>query len=478
MARLPAACLRLQRRVAESLAAAQTLRPGERALLLLSGGADSMALLSLVRAADRRLGLGLEFAALHVDYGLRGADSDRDRLIVERACSAAGVPLHVERLAGRLAGRDFQARARRQRYGRARELAAEHGYDAIVTAHNRDDQAETVLYRLAKYASPRGLVGMRPRDGARARPLLGVGAAEIREYCRAAGIEYGEDATNAAPLYARNVLRLEVLPRLEALNPRVSETLAAAAEQAAAEAEVLAAAASEARRRIEAPRGPDDLAAVDLAGLAAEPPALRALVLHDLLRRAMGGEALVERRLVEALLRLAERTDDAGRLNLGHGLEAVRARGVLRIRAVAAAHACAAAVVDGAAIAGAGDAGVPVAFCGGVWRVRLLPGAAFDLEAARAGEAFAGLDGLPRRVTLRHPLRGERFAPLGLGVETTLAHHLAAARVPADRRPRAVVLDVDGRAAWVGGAAPARVAQAFRVAQSTVMTLHVVQEGT
>ena len=97
---------------------------------------------------------------------------------------------------------------------------------------------------------------MRPRDGDLARPLLGLGAAEIREYCRAAGIEYGEDVTNAAPLYARNVLRLEVLPRLEALNPRVAETLAAAAEQAAAEADVLAAASAEAGRRVLLPAGP------------------------------------------------------------------------------------------------------------------------------------------------------------------------------------------------------------------------------
>jgi tRNA(Ile)-lysidine synthase len=437
-----------------------------------------MALLSLVRAADRRLRLGLELAALHVDYGLRGPDSDRDRLIVERACAAAGVPLHVERLAGRLAGRDFQARARAQRYGLARELAAAHGYDVIVTAHNRDDQAETVLYRLSKYASPRGLVGMRPRDGALARPLLGCGAAEIRDYCRSAGIEYGEDASNAAPLYARNLLRLEVLPRLEALNPRVAETLAAGAEQAAAEADVLAGAAAEARRRLEAPRAPDDLAAVDVGALAAEPPALRALVLHDLLRRAMGGDALVERRLVEALLRLGERADDAGRLSLGHGLEAVRARGVLRIRAAAGAHACAACVVDAAAVAAAGEAGVSAAFCGAVWRLRLLRGAAFDKEAALAGEAYVGLRTSPRQLVLRHPRRGERFAPLGLGGETTLARHLAAARVAAERRPFAVVLDVDGAVAWVGGPAPARVAQAFRVAHSSALTLHVVQEGT
>ena len=102
MTRLPALCVRLQRQVAESIAATGALRSREHALLLLSGGADSMALLSLVQAADRRLGLRLRLAALHVDYGLRGADSDRDRQIVERACAEAGLPLRVERLHGSL----------------------------------------------------------------------------------------------------------------------------------------------------------------------------------------------------------------------------------------------------------------------------------------------------------------------------------------------------------------------------------------
>jgi tRNA(Ile)-lysidine synthase len=475
--RLPATCLRLQRRVAESVARTATLRSGEHALLLLSGGADSMALLSLVRAVDRRLELGLQLAALHVDYGLRGADSDRDRLIVVRGCAGAEVPLHVERLRGRLSGRDFQARARDQRYSLARKIAEKHGCTVIVTAHNRDDQAETILYRLAKYASPRGLAGMRPRERDLARPLLGVGAAEIREYCRSAAIEYGEDVTNAAPVYARNILRLEVVPRLEALNPRLAETLAASAEQAAAEADVLAEAAAAARARVARPAGRGEVAALDLAALATEPPALRALVLHDLVRDAMGGEALVERRLVEALERLATRPDDAGRLSLGRGLEAVRVRGTLRLRIPARSHVCAPAALDGLELAAAGAAGLAVGFCGGRWRLRLLPGAAFDREGALAGEVFAGLAGRPRRVTLRHPRRGERFAPLGLGGETTLARYLAAARVPAERRPLTPVLDVDGRAAWVGGA-PGRVAQDFSVEDSSALTLHAVQEGT
>ena len=121
-----------------------------------------------------------------MDYGLRGADSTRDREIVERACAAAGIELDVVRLEARLRGPDFQARARELRYARARTVAAERGCAAIATAHNRDDQAETILYRLAKYASPQALVGMRPREAgapaaALARPLLCLGAGEVRD---------------------------------------------------------------------------------------------------------------------------------------------------------------------------------------------------------------------------------------------------------------------------------------------------------
>jgi tRNA(Ile)-lysidine synthase len=487
--------LRIERRVAAYVAAQAVLRPGERLLLLLSGGADSMALLAILPSLDRRLGLGLELAALHVDYATRGAESDRDRRIVEDACAAACVPLHVVKLRRRLTGGDFQARARDVRYERARGLAGEHGYDVVVTAHNRDDQAETILYRLAKYASPRGLLGMRGRDGDLARPLLCLGAAEIRDYCRARKIAFGDDFTNAQPVYARNRLRLDVLPRLEELNPRVAETLAAAALQAAAEADVLSVAVEEARARVTVP-GPHGegggspgegggariaaLPAVAVEALAAEPPALRALVAHDLLKEAMGAGALVERRLVEAVLELAARPGAGGRVSLGRGLEAVRERDRVRLTRVRVPHRCPEAGVDGAALAAAGGEGVSLAFCGRTRRARLSAGAVFDRDAARAGQAFIGLSAVPRRVTLRHPRRGERFAPLGLGSETTVARYLARARVSSDAREHAVVLDVDGAVAWVGhddGAPVGRVAQGFRVAQSSSNTVHVFQEG-
>ena len=484
-------CLRLERRVATFVAAHEVFRPAEGAVLMLSGGPDSMALLSVARAVDRRLGLGLALAAVHVDYRARGEHSDRDRALVEDACAAAGVPLHVLRLERPLTGAAFQARARDVRYRFAREVLERERAAVLVTGHNRDDQAETVLYRLAKYASPRGLQGMRPRGGDVARPLLCLGAAEVREYCAAAGIAWGEDASNERPAYARNALRLQVMPRLRELNPRLSETLAAAALQAAAEAEVLAAAVAEARGRAAVDAGPDGVAALDAAALAAEPPALRALVLHGLAVEVFGGHALVERRLVEALLALAARP--RGRVSLGRGFEAARVGGVLVVRPAAVPHVCPPVTLmgdddvlagddrtsgrDGLALAGP----VSAAFCDRRVTLAPRPGAVFERGPAAAGEGFAGLAAAPARVLVRHPRRAERFAPAGLGGETTVARFLAAARVPPEERRRAVVLELDGATAWLafrgpGGRLTARVAQPFLVDESTVCTLHVKLE--
>jgi tRNA(Ile)-lysidine synthase len=475
-----AAAFRIARRVAAFVEREAVLCVDEHALLMLSGGADSMALLALLPVVDAHLGLRLRLSALHVDYAARGADSDRDREIVERACAEAGVPLHVVRLRRRLSGAGFQARARALRYERARELADKHGRAVIVTAHNRDDQAETVLYRLTKYASPRSLAGMRPRDGRLARPLLCLGAAEIRDYCRAGGIAFGDDVTNARPVYARNALRLDVLPALARLNPRVAETLAETAAMAAAEADVLAAVAADATCRAARALEPGDLAALDVAALAEESPALRALVLHEAARAALGGDALVERRIVEALLALCARRDEAGRASLGRGVEALRAEGVLRLRRREPTHVCAAADLDGAALAAASGGGVALAACGRSFRARLVDGPVVERDTACACVA---LSRRPRRVTMRHPRRGERFSPLGLGHETTVARFLASARAPASGRARALVLGIDDSVAWVGfvsrdGAWRGRVAQAFRVRESTCCTLLVSEEDT
>jgi hypothetical protein len=130
--------------------------------------------------------------------------------------------------------------------------------------------------------------------------------------------------------------------------------------------------------------------------------------------------------------------------------------------------------------AGTAAATAGTGFCGRTFRAELLAG---PHNATAAGEGFLGLGAAPRTVLLRHPRRGERFVPLGMTGETSLARYMAAAKVPRSARPAAVVAEVDGRLAWlappaVGGArTPAWVAESYRVTQSSVCTVHVIEEG-
>ncbi|MGZ4199018.1 MAG: tRNA lysidine(34) synthetase [Thermoleophilia bacterium] len=408
----------LRRRAAAFVAAGALLRPGERALLMLSGGADSMALLDIVRAVDRRLGLGLELSALHVDYATRGADSAR---------------------------------------GEA---------DVVVTAHNRDDQAETVLYRLVKYAAPSSLRAMRPRENGLARPLLCLGASELRAYCAELGIEYGEDESNDTVDYRRNLVRHEVLPVLETINPRVTETLADAAALAVDEHVVVAAAVDAAWARVARPavdqRG-DQSWELDATALRAEPAALRALCLRRLVFAAVGDERLLGRRLTQRLEQLAGDTAGSRAVTLGGGLEAVREYDRLAVRVRAGGHSCPPAVLS---------PGSSTVFCGRRFRAELITGAAFEATTAAA---WLGVGRPDHDVVLRHPRRGDRLRPFGMAGDVLLSDLFAAGRVPRARRPRAVVAELDGRLAWV---CPGRSSEWFRVTSGTPYTLHIFEEAT
>jgi tRNA(Ile)-lysidine synthase len=471
----------LRRRAADFVAAGELLLPGERALVMLSGGADSMALLDLIRSVDRRLGLGLELSALHVDYATRGAASTRDRVIVEDACRALAVPLHVVALARKPTGSAFQERAREIRYVAARAVVARGEADVVVTAHNRDDQAETVLYRLTKYAASSSLRAMRPREGGLARPLLCLGSAELRAYCRELGIAYGEDETNSTVDYRRNLVRHEVLPVLRSINPRVSEALAEAAALADEEHAVLDAAVDGAWSRVarSGSRGGAARTAgrrtagewtagespwvLDVRALGSEPAALRALCLRRLARSALGDDALITRRLTQSLERLAATAAGSQSVALGGGYEAVREYELLCVRRRAGTHACP---------PGALTPGSSRLFCGRRFRAELVAGAVFEKTTAEAWLAVGRPD---PKVVLRHPRRGDRLRPFGMTADVLLSDLLTAGRVPRAGRSRAVVAELDGEIAWV---CPGRSSESFRVTDGTPYTLHIFEEAT
>jgi len=294
------------------------LAPGAPVVVLLSGGRDSVCLLDLAVAVAGRDAVG----ALHVDYGLRPGSADDARFCAE-LCARLGVALEIERAGGPPEGGNLQAWARDLRYGRGLELAGARGAD-LAAGHTSSDQAETVLYRLAAAPGRRALLGMAPRSGRLIRPLLSVSREETAAWCRARGLPWREDPSNAGDRFARNRVRARLLPALREIHPAAEANVVRTAALLRDEAAVLDAAVDDALG------GAGEIA---LERLRALPIALARLVVVRLAEDAAG--ALVPRaasRAAEILALDPARAWTA--LDLGDGVRAVVERGVLRMERV------------------------------------------------------------------------------------------------------------------------------------------------
>ncbi len=198
-----------------------------RLLIGLSGGADSMALAHLLMQHQPPL----ELCAVHVNHGLRGADSDADEAFVQDICRRWQLPLLVYHAQPpEHPGEDW---ARQARYGFYRQAMEAQQAEAIALAHHRDDQAETLLLHLLRGAGLTGLSAMAPDSevlGVRViRPLLGYSRQELRDVLALSGIPWREDASNQDPRYLRNALRHQLLPLMEQFSPGATQRIATTA---------------------------------------------------------------------------------------------------------------------------------------------------------------------------------------------------------------------------------------------------------
>ena len=217
-------------------------------LLALSGGADSALLFYLLAELSEKEGFRLE--AMHVNHGIRNGEAERDEALCRSLCKERHVPFHVAHISvPKLAeeeGKGIEETARKHRYALLEQKREVLGLSVIATAHNADDNLETVLLHLVRGTGLKGLCGIPVKRGSLIRPLLSLSKKEVYAAVKEAAIPYVEDSTNEDTAYTRNYIRKEISPRLEKLNPAVCAAFSRMTEEVEKDAACLDALAKEA----------------------------------------------------------------------------------------------------------------------------------------------------------------------------------------------------------------------------------------
>jgi len=457
-----------------------------RVVVAVSGGADSVALVHLLRELDAAGELVVAGLA-HFNHRLR-EDASRDEAFCTALASACGIPIFVEREAVRAraeaAGQSIEhaaSVARHEFFGRAlTHFVAER----VAVGHTRDDQAETFLLRLLRGAGPKGLAAMHPRNGDVIRPLLQCRRADLAEYLDQRSIAHVEDETNADVGVPRNRIRAELLPLLEdRFNPNVVDVLADQAELA--RQEWLWMESELALRNLEpgtvepgtlepgtlepGTLEPDVLS-LDVGALERAPVALRRFAVWKAMMRIAGARPVSFDHVDAAMHLVGKEASTAALDGPGQTVQRIAARLVLTKRARRNSRAQPAASfwyplhVPGE---------VQVAEAGCVVAAAYVAGSGLEAARAVAGNreiAVVAGDFSADALSIRNRRPGDRFSPPGLVGRKKLQDFLVDRKVPrAARDGVPLVVDRNDRIVWVAGHEIDRAFQVTDASQSVVI---------
>ncbi len=429
-----------------------------------SGGADSTALAHWLwkRLPCERIVLA------HLNHGLRGEESERDEAAVRRFAGETGLRLVVSRVdVGALAARrgmGLEECGREARYEFFHSLAPGEN-DRVLTAHHAGDNAETLLLNLCRGAGLDGLCGIPAARGKVLRPFLRVSREEIEDYCRENGLSYVTDSTNLSGQFARNRIRLEVLPVLRQLNPKVLEAFSQTAELLSQDRDFIRAEGEKLLKRASGQYG------LDAQALLEAPAAVRSAAL----RLWLGGCGCREPE--KKHLDLAEDClKRGGAVSLPGGVTLRRHQGVLS------------AVRENRAAPFAIPVSLPEEAEGSLRETPLPDGRVLVLEKRegpfkKSGQKIHNLDfknaldydTIINTLIARTRREGDRFSPAGRNVSKSMKQLFQECGVPAGLRGAAVLLECGGRLVWCQGAG---AAQGFQATEHTRAALvPAVREG-
>lgn len=434
----------------------QLFTRSDRVLLAVSGGIDSMVLAALMQQS------GFPFGVAHINFGLRGSDSDADAAFVENMALTCGVPFHLTRFntaaEAMRRGESTQVTARELRYTWFHELQRQHGYVAVATAHHLNDVLETMLLNLTRGTGLAGLRGMpiqsdayptRPRV---VRPLWFAPRRSIEAYAQENGLLWREDSSNASDAYSRNQIRHHVVPVLEQINPGLLQTLPRSLSQLQAAERIvqedLAASFRQCTRSTQ-----DGFVLTISALLQFSEPLFR---LGEWVR-PYGFTPDVVTQCWESVgpNRVEGRN---GQVFLAPAHQLVHDRGQLWLLPRRSPSALFEQLPDWPA--------APIELgSDGQLAVDRISRADWDGQwPAEQTTALLDADSLPFPWTIRTWRKGDRFSPLGMNGSRLVSDFLAGAKLPFHQRERVLVLESGDRIGWILGL---RVAQDARISQKT-----------
>ncbi len=469
------------KKVAEAIRREGLLALGERCVVAVSGGPDSMALLHALAQLASNLGISLVVA--HVDHGLRPLEAEAEARLVREAAQGLGLACcecgRVEvALCAREQGLSREHAARNLRYEFLAEVAARHRGTKIAVAHTADDQAEEILLRLIRGTGRAGLTGMaRMRDGLVVRPLLGIAKEEILGYLAEENIPYCLDSSNLQRIYLRNRIRLDLLPYLQAhFNPNIGNSLRETAEILQGEEELLAGMAGQAYAEVVVEEGgePGGLT-IQVADFLSQPLAIRRRILESACWRM---DCRPSFRQIAQLLSLIETGAEGAGLHLARGLRVVKAEGRVCFRYPQGRQAVRGNLSEPGGegsffqeLSGPGEClleplGVTVI-------LRFLDALPNGWEAQGPKIIFCDADKICFPLVVRSFREGDRFHPLGAPGSKKVGDFFTDQKIPVAQRTRIPILaDQEGIVAILGVRPDQRAAIGPSARRILVVSLH------
>ena len=425
----------------------------DKILLTVSGGVDSMVLMSLCVNSGYTVGVA------HCNFCLRGRESDEDEILVQEHARKYGIECHNRRFdtVGEMerTGESMEMAARRLRYTWFAELCEEHGYTVIAVAHHIDDSIETFFINLMRGTGLRGLTGIHQQVGRVVRPLMFASRKEILDYALHKHIPYREDSSNKTTKYLRNKIRLGLTPRIREINPRFPFIMSRNIERLMAAQRFIDGAID--HIYAEAVSDEDGIYTIRMEHISNADS--REFVIYEILSSRFGFKGDVVDGLCRAL-----QSDTTGRRFYSRSHVAYVDRGNIVVTRISDEDNCQVSVQQGQ----------QRAYCGNsVLYFEIVDVDSLPSYNVADNVALLDADKVEFPLMLRRWSEGDTFIPFGMTGRKKVSDFLIDGKVSMAEKNRQFVLISGTEIAWLAGR---RIADPFRITDSTERVLRITKE--